>query len=214
VIAANPAAGHRRFPAGWYGKIPAAGDFIARRIPAGFREAWDRWLQPALDAARGRLGPGWRDDFLSMPAWRFALPPGLLTPGAWAGVMVPSVDAVGRIFPLTIAAALPSSRLDAVATLLAAHAWFGAVEAVALSALIPSADPAAIDVAVAARPFPEESLREGELSPSCAAWLAEASEIFGRSLLVCEALPQGERFCAMLDGRWREHGWAQGALPQ
>ena len=41
------------------------------------------------------------------------------------------------------------------------------------------------------------------------AWLAEPSELFGRALLLCEDLPAGEQFCAMMDGRWVEHGWGR-----
>ena len=41
------------------------------------------------------------------------------------------------------------------------------------------------------------------------AWLAEPSELFGRSLLLCEDLPPGEQFCAMMDGHWVEHGWGR-----
>jgi type VI secretion system protein ImpM len=86
------------FAVGWYGKIPGTGDFIARRVPASFSEPWDRWLQDAIEGSQQRLGAGWRDAFLSMPAWRFALGPGVLGASAWAGLMVPSVDAVGRYF--------------------------------------------------------------------------------------------------------------------
>src|SRR5438067_2216216 len=44
------------FSAGWYGKIPGTGDFIARRMPSSFSEAWDRWLQAAIAGSRERLG--------------------------------------------------------------------------------------------------------------------------------------------------------------
>ncbi len=97
----------QEFSAGWYGKIPGTGDFIARRMPSSFSEAWDRWLQAAIAGSRDRLGGRWRDTFLSMPIWRFVLSPGMLTQNAWAGIMVPSVDAVGRYFPLAVASALP-----------------------------------------------------------------------------------------------------------
>jgi type VI secretion system protein ImpM len=229
------------FSAGWYGKIPAAGDFIARRVPPSFSQAWDRWLQTVIGGSRARLAARWRDAFLSMPVWRFVLSPAMLNVNAWAGVMVPSVDAVGRYFPLAVASALPSASLDLVATLLAARSWFQDIEAIALSALGPGTDSDSIDAAIAGKPFLSQWLRHPEahddtvpirgakpqmlwvplgdgqeegarelgatLGEPAAAWLAEASELFGRCLLLCEALPEAEQYCAMMDGRWIEHGW-------
>lgn len=212
------------FAVGWYGKIPGTGDFIARRVAPSFREPWDRWLQQAIEGSQRRLGAGWRDAFLSMPAWRFVLRPGLLDANAWAGLMVPSVDAVGRYFPLTVACALPSASLDAAATLLGAARWFDEVEAIALEAIAPDADIAAIDAALVQRPFdarwlalPEGGDATTPMMPCLSlpdkgaprsAWLAEPSEVFDRALLLCESLPAGEQFCAMMDGHWLEHGWA------
>jgi type VI secretion system protein ImpM len=147
------------FPVGWYGKIPGTGDFITRRMPAAFSEAWDRWLQGAIAGSRERLGAEWRESYLSMPVWRFVLSPGMLTPNAWAGLVAPSVDAVGRYFPLAMAAALPSTSLDLVRTLLAAQGWFDEIESAALDALAPRADIGALDAAIAAKPFRGEWLR-------------------------------------------------------
>jgi type VI secretion system protein ImpM len=246
MIAARPAPSGS-FAVGWYGKIPGTGDFIVRRVPASFSESWDRWLQQSMDGSRERLGRRWRDAFLTMPAWRFVLSPGLVTPNAWAGVMLPSVDAVGRYFPLTAACPLPSASLDLVATLFAAAPWFDEIEAIALSAIAPKVDTAAIDAALVRREFRSEWLhlpaddaeatvaepRSGEqllalllgertdgerpsaglaalaarLAEPCAAWLAEPSELFGRTLLLCEGLPAAEQYSAMMDGRWAEHGW-------
>jgi type VI secretion system protein ImpM len=251
VIAAGAAAGASvapSFATGWYGKIPATGDFIARRVPPSFSEAWDRWVQAAMAGSRSRLGERWRDAYLSMPPWRFVVAAGMLTKAGWAGVMVPSVDAVGRHFPLVAAAALPPAGVDVLATLFAANAWLDEVEAVALAAIMPDADGAAIDAALIAKPFRPEWLRapaaEGDTAPiqgtkpqmlwaplaarvfaeeapvrlrhaaqrlaePWAAWLAEESEVFGRCVLLCEAFPVAEQFCAMLDGRWSEHGWTR-----
>lgn len=204
MIHASPA---EAFTVGWYGKIPGTGDFVARRVPAAFRDPWDRWLQGAIDASRQRLGSGWRDAFLSMPVWRFVLGPGVLGANAWAGLMAPSVDAVGRYFPLTVACALPSASLDAAATLLGAGRWFDDIEAIVLEAITPAADAATIDAALARRRFEARWLLPAA-SPASprGAWLAEASELFGRKLLLCERLPSGEQFCAMMDGRWADHG--------
>ncbi len=219
------------FASGWYGKMPTAGDFVARRVPGAFCEAWGRWLQGALEGARGRLGGRWPQDFLSMPVWRFVLGPGVVTSNAWAGVMAPSVDSVGRYFPLALASALPPVPVDVVATLFAARRWYDDMEQVAFSAIGPDADVAALDADTAARPFPAECLRSARgderanwrrervtlmtlretrgMAPR-ASWLAEASEIFGCTLLVCDSLPPAGPFCAMMDGRWQEHGWAPG----
>jgi type VI secretion system protein ImpM len=231
------------FAVGWYGKIPGTGDFIARRVPASFSEPWDRWLQEAIEGSKQRLGAHWRDAFRCMPAWRFALGPGVVGANAWAGLMVPSVDAVGRYFPLTVACALPSASLDVVVTLLGAGRWYQEIELIALEAIAPGADTAAIDAAIVKRRFearwlavPEANdalmpmrsakpqmlcvdlaahtaavppLRElaERLREPYSAWLAEPSDLFGRSLLLCENLPAGEQFCAMMNGHWLEHGW-------
>jgi type VI secretion system protein ImpM len=229
VKALGSGSGTQAFASGWYGKLPAAGDFVARRVPGAFCDAWGRWLQGALEGARARLGSGWSEDFLSMPVWRFVIAPGLLTPNAWAGVMVPSVDKVGRYFPLALASALPAAPVDLVATLFAARRWFDDMEHVAFFAIGPRADMAALDAETSARPFPPEYVRPAGAAPrdrepsedlACmalrerrsgaprAAWLAPASEIFGATLLVCDGLPPAGPFCAMMDGRWQEHGWA------
>jgi type VI secretion system protein ImpM len=162
------------FAVGWYGKIPGTGDFIARRVPASFSEPWDRWLQGAIEGSKQRLGAYWRDTFLSMPAWRFALGAGMVGANAWAGLMVPSVDAVGRYFPLTVACALPAG-LDPLATLLGAGRWFAEIEAIALEAIAPGANTTAVDAALARRRFEARWLARPEATdatlpirlPSC-----------------------------------------------
>src|SRR5690242_5843652 len=90
--------------AGWYGKLPSLGDFAGRRLPSIFVEPWDGWLASGMSAWR-ESDEEWLQAFLSAPASRFALGPGVpfdLSPG-YAGVLVPSVDRVGRYFPLTVA---------------------------------------------------------------------------------------------------------------
>ncbi|MGL6109236.1 MAG: type VI secretion system-associated protein TagF [Rubrivivax sp.] len=94
---------------GWYGKLPSLGDFASRRLGPGFIEAWDEWLAAGLADWRVREPAAWLDHYLAGPSWRFVLMPGVL-PGerhAWAGVLMPSVDNVGRYFPLTLAQPLP-----------------------------------------------------------------------------------------------------------
>jgi type VI secretion system protein ImpM len=96
-----------RFEVGFYGKLPSHGDFLRRRVSEPFVDAWDPWLQEALEASREMLGDRWLDTYLTSPAWRFAAAPGAIGPSGVAGVMVPSVDRVGRYFYVTIVTELP-----------------------------------------------------------------------------------------------------------
>lgn len=136
---------------GWYGKLPALGDFASRRLPPGFISAWDDWLQRSLAASRRVLGERWLDRYLQSPVWRFLLGPGTCGDGAWAGVLMPSTDRVGRYFPLTIAAPVPWQG-DALAQLVAAQAWFDTIEQAALSVLDVHFTPDALDRALPPHP--------------------------------------------------------------
>ncbi len=115
---------------GFFGKVPTHGDFVSRRLPADALVAWDTWLQAALRCSREKLGDCWLETYLTAPVWRFSLAAGVCGSDAWTGVLMPSVDRVGRYFPLTIAAAVPC------ATPLQ-DAWYDAVEELAFSALAP-----------------------------------------------------------------------------
>ena len=120
---------------GYFGKFPSHGDFISRRLPReGFLDTWDRWLQSAIAASREQLGEAWLPTYLTSPVWRFALSAGICGPSSWAGIMMPSVDSVGRYFPLSLAAELDEivSPLQIASSL---SAWFVTLEDMALSAL-------------------------------------------------------------------------------
>lgn len=83
----------------WYGKLPSAGDFISRRMPYGVQQFWDIWLAAGMESLK-ELHPvnGWAV-WGTMPKWAFLLPcqPGL--PIGQLGVLAPSCDRVGRVFP-------------------------------------------------------------------------------------------------------------------
>lgn len=119
---------------GAFGKMPSLGDFFRVELPQGFVDPWDRWLQEGLVASRAALGPRWQDTYFSAPIWRFSLSPGLAGAAAVIGVIMMSVDRVGRQFPLTLASILPDGT-DPVLAHLTGHHTFVALEAVALDAL-------------------------------------------------------------------------------
>lgn len=100
---------------GFYGKLPTHGDFLRRRVSDAFVGVWDGWLQECIASSRATLGARWLDVYLTSPAWRFVCASGACGPAAVIGLMVPSVDRVGRYFPLTLVAELPSGSDPVVA---------------------------------------------------------------------------------------------------
>lgn len=232
--------------AGLYGKLPARGDFVSRRLDADFIGAWDDWLQRAMSGSREVLGTRWLECFLSAPVWRFALPAGMFSRAGWVGLLLPSVDRVGRYFPLTIAAPVRGDSLDAASTLSKALRWLDAVNGLALEALAPQLDLDAFDRRLAELPMPDDlpvaappsddtvplgapqptfqawplepdisdsilqqALEEGALGlrASSAVWMTRGGETLRPCVAVCGGLMSSAQFCALLDGRWSEHGW-------
>jgi len=121
---------------GWHGKLPTLGDFATRRLDPGFVSAWDDWISTGL--AGLQQGPAWPDAYLDSPSWRFLLMPaalpGLPADQAWAGVLMPSVDRVGRYYPLTIAQRLPALPATA-AEVEAVWTWLVRLDETAADAL-------------------------------------------------------------------------------
>lgn len=125
-------------PPGWHGKLPALGDFASRRLDSHFLDPWDAWLAQGMLALREQLGADWLSAYLASPSWRFLLMPGVLAgePGAqaWAGVLMPSVDRVGRYFPFTLVQPLGES-LVSIPQMPALWRWLGRLDDVAADAL-------------------------------------------------------------------------------
>lgn len=94
---------------GFYGKLPAHGDFVSRGLSPTQVTAVDNWLQAAVVSAQENLGANWLDKYLQTPAWRFVLSPGIIDGFSWAGILLPSVDRVGRYFPLMALVHLPAA---------------------------------------------------------------------------------------------------------
>lgn len=126
---------------GYFGKVVTHGDFVLRRLPADFVEAWDRWLQEGLRHSRLALGGDWFEVYLNSPIWRFSTAAGVCGAQAMAGVMMPGIDRVGRHFPWTLAAPVASAPETP---------WFDTMERLALACIEPGFVLEALDAALAA----------------------------------------------------------------
>ncbi len=165
---------------GWYGKLPTLGDFASRRLGSDFIEPWDVWLGEGLAAQRATLGDAWLDAYLHSPTWRFVLMPsalpGLAPQRALAGVLMPSVDKVGRYFPLTLVAgleALPGSAAEIEQLL----GWLHRLEDLALDALQDDWSIEELDSALA--DFAPPAFAAAGVVPAAVAALAELSQALG-----------------------------------
>ncbi|ATE74988.1 MULTISPECIES: type VI secretion system-associated protein TagF [Pseudomonas] len=118
---------------GFYGKLASRGDFVSRGLPQSFIGPWDSWLAAGLLASQS-LGDRWLNAYLVSPLWRFMVAPGVCGPQAAVGVVMPSIDRVGRYFPLTVAVLLDHDA-DPASVVSGSDAWFEQVEQLLLSTL-------------------------------------------------------------------------------
>ncbi|MFC0134094.1 type VI secretion system-associated protein TagF [Massilia eurypsychrophila] len=197
---------------GFFGKVSTHGDFVARRLAPSFQQPWDAWLQAGLQASRQALGERWLATYLCSPIWRFALAPGVCGERACAGVLMPSVDRVGRHFPLTVASE-GGAPLD---QLMQQGHWYERLEELALSALGEHFSLDAFDAALCALAMPAQtkappavlSFERGQavderlLRAIAAAaldehsmWWSDGSAQVAPCLVVCRGLPA---FAALL----------------
>jgi type VI secretion system protein ImpM len=128
---------------GFYGKIPAAGDFVGRSLPSAYVRFWDRWI--ARNLAPQLAAGSWE----RRPALRFMLGP--TVHGPMAGIVMASADRAGRSFPLTLAAAPPAAVAEMAAL---AAPWFDEIEQVGEQARCGELDAETLRERLATLPFP------------------------------------------------------------
>jgi type VI secretion system protein ImpM len=116
---------------GVFGKLPARRDYVQHGVDPRLMELLDPWLQRCVADSRRALGETWLDAWLEAPIWRFWLGSRVCGMAAIASMM-PSVDGVGRYFPLCVLGAfdgVPPPSEDEHSD------WFAAVEGLMLGAL-------------------------------------------------------------------------------
>jgi type VI secretion system protein ImpM len=119
---------------GLFGKLAAKRDFIALATPRSFVEAWEPWVQASLSASRYQLGDRWQKAFLTAPVWRFWLGAGICGTTVM-GVVMSSLDGMGRYYPLTLHAIADAGAPIAPPDIDTQDAWFGEAENFLLSTL-------------------------------------------------------------------------------
>jgi type VI secretion system protein ImpM len=178
---------------GFYGKLPARGDFVRVGLPRDFTDPWDAWLQSVMTGSKSLMGDDWLPAFLEAPVWRFSLPPGLCGAQAALGLMLPSVDRAGRYFPLTFAALSETSISFA-----AGEAWLDTCEAAGRAALEQDTPPREIIGLLGAPDLPAETNGTGE-----AVWWSEGSERVAPTRMTLRCLPDAATYAAMLgEKKW------------
>lgn len=208
---------------GFYGKLATRGDFLHRGLPSSFIDPWDSWLAGGISSSQQELGAAWLDAYLVSPLWRFAVAPGLVGPSAVTGVMMPSVDRVGRYFPLTIACLLEADA-DLGSLLGGPDSWYEQAEALLLSTLEESSDFDAFESAVASLSAPPygrcmprtpgfRQMHFAVASPierlavlaqltceGASLWWGHGSEHVAAGLLCCAGMPAMQAFTGLLLG--------------
>ncbi len=120
---------------GAFGKMPALGDFFRIGTASEMVTPWDTWVQQIMVAARANLTARFEECYMSAPIWRFALAPSVAGAQGVLGVMMPSVDRVGRQFPLTLMVQTGSQDQAPLRNLIWQRPVLDALEALALDCL-------------------------------------------------------------------------------
>ncbi|QGM48130.1 type VI secretion system-associated protein TagF [Methylocystis heyeri] len=167
---------------GLFGKLQAKRDFIAIKTPRRFLSVWEPWLQSSISASRLQLAADWRSAFLTAPIWRFWLGAGICGTET-LGVTMPSMDQVGRYFPLTLITTGEEGTKIAPPEFDPQEAWFSAAEDFLLSTLEPDFRFEAAPLQLAALPAPSEPeiASEGSSLGPGFACVSPASTSFART---------------------------------
>ena len=196
---------------GFYGKLPARGDFVNVGLPRSFVDPWHAWIERMLAGSRAALGEEWRSAWLEAAVWRFAFPAGLCGPDSAVGLWLPSVDRVGRYFPLTFALIAPSAAFGEL--IRGSGGFLQIAENAGRSALEDDLAPDA--VAAHLGRVMDAPLVDPEHDPLLPAaddsvwWTEGAPRVPARTLRLRE-LPDDAMFTAMLDA---QHATAQPLEP-
>lgn len=121
-------------PCSLYGKLPTKRDFIAIGASRDFLTVWEPWIQASMSASRGVMKDGWQPSYLTAPIWRFWLGADICGTTV-IGAFMPSLDGVGRYFPLTLFACADKKAAFPPPEFRMQDDWFEPAEELLMSAL-------------------------------------------------------------------------------
>lgn len=196
VTRAAPGGWLRDAALGFHGKIPARGDFVRSGLPFTFTDPWDRWMEQMLTASRSALGDAWLPAWLEAPVWRFALTPGVCGPDAVIGLWMPSVDRIGRYYPLTLAAA--ALDLDIPAMIDRGGGFLAALERAGRDALELELAPDELAARLAAAAPASTGANHLPAPPRGGLWWTEGGPRVPAGVFASPGLPDEKIFFAML----------------
>jgi type VI secretion system protein ImpM len=124
----------------YYGKLPSHGDFISQHTPRAFTGVWDTWLQESMLQWRNKLSEGWVADYMTMQPYRFILSSGIAGEVIWCGVLFPSRDKSGRLFPFTACIPLSPKETTPIELFTIYHQWLEKLEQLTLGCFRPDFD--------------------------------------------------------------------------
>jgi type VI secretion system protein ImpM len=152
-------------PIGVFGKYPGRRDFISVGMPQSILSPLEKWLQAGLATSKEVFGSRWKEMFLVQPIWNFRL--GREITGVdCLGAFMPSVDGVGRYFPLLLLAYPPEKGFGYPLWMdLDIDGWFELVHAALLDTLSDGNLPDPADIARSVAEPPSVAIAEGDGKP-------------------------------------------------
>jgi type VI secretion system protein ImpM len=199
VILATPVASLAGATIGFCGKLPVRGDFVTSRLPRSFVDPWYDWLQHGLATSRKALGDEWEPAWNEAPIWRFALAAGICGPDTVLGLWMPSIDRIGRQFPITFAAIVQDG--DRTELIGASGPFLTAAETAGLDGLAQDLEPEQIDRRIAPEAWDRTSdaAAPAELDlTGNAVWWSDGGPRVPAAVLATNALPNEAVFIGML----------------
>ena len=188
-----------------------------------------------MHGSQDLIGDNWLDIYLTSPIWRFALSSGCIDHNAWAGILVPSVDSVGRYFPLTLLAPIDNNS-NLFQFQQNSDAWYLSLQEIAMAALQNSLPADAVMQQLSQLETPtspaqsKQPLNNGarvatgssidinssfapllgdiyaQSCPSHSLWWCQGSQRMSPTSLISPALPEPSQYASMLGGDWQANG--------